>query len=93
MKVHTVDCPKRQPGYQATLQGFWDRHDDDDLNDADDDIDEDDVVGFDDIGSGDIGQGSNSFIVTVWSQLHAIWLLQYVCYSMDATIWFLQYYC
>ena len=49
LKVHTVDCPKRQPGYQDTLQGFWDRQGDDDNNDAVDDIDDDNGVGFDDI--------------------------------------------
>jgi len=27
-EVHGVDCPKREPGYQATLQDFWQREDD-----------------------------------------------------------------
>merc|ERR1712156_241119 len=24
-EVHGVDCPKREPGYQAALQDFWQR--------------------------------------------------------------------
>ena len=49
LEVHTVDCPKRQPGYQAILQGFWNRQGDDDHADAGDDIDDDNGVEFDDI--------------------------------------------